>query len=175
MSTKTVRALDPADTPSTPVIIKSGGGLDDANLPEPLTPVEIDSPITFLEVVRDMDKWEASKSMETGRIAGFTIDDGVFISCDIPDPSDELASLTIEYGGDQLIVRESRGEEGKVFLLIESPEVLFSGRESGEWTTSTATFPHLMNSVTLMVGEKRQLHHECHSASVEVSVNFQQI
>ena len=175
MSAKTARALDPADTPSTPVIIKSGGGLEDANLPEPTTPVEIDSPITFIEVVRDFDKWESSKSMETGRIAGFTIDDGVFITCDIPEPSHELATITIQFGSDQLVAREFRGEEGKVFLLIESPEVLFSGRESGEWTTSTATFTHLMKSVTLMVGERKELHHECHSASVAVSVNFQQV
>lgn len=175
MSAKTVRVKKPDDTPSTPVIIKSGGGLDDTKLPEPLTPVEIDSPITFVELVREATKWEASQSTSPGRIAGFTINNGVSMSCDIPNPSSELASLTILYGSEQLIVRESRGEDGAVFLVIESPEVHFSGPESGEWTTSSATFRHLMRSVTLMLGDQRQLQYDCHSASVEVSVNFQQI
>ena len=184
MSTKTVRVRKPGEDPGTPVIIKSGGGGDyelserraGDSLPESSTPVEIDSPMTFVELVRDIDKWESSQSTTPGRLMSFTITDGgVVIGCDIPDPSDELASVTIKYGVDQLIARESRDEKGVVFLVIESPEIPFSGPESGEWTTSVATFPHLMQSVTMMVGNQQQLYHECHNASVEVGINFQSI
>lgn len=180
MSATTARAIRPGGDPGTPVIIKSGGGVDDTpqlgvNLPEPSTPVEIDSPITFVELMRERTKWESSQTTTPGRLMGITITDGgVLISCDVPDPSRDLSSITIKYGSAQLIARESRGDHGKVFLVIESPEVPFSGPDSGEWTSSAATFPHLMQSVTMMVGEQRQLHHECHNALVEVAINFQQ-
>lgn len=174
MSAKIVSATKPP-VPSTPVIIKSGGGLEDnANLPEPTTPVDIESSVTFVELVREIATWQSSRSTVPGRIASFTIDDAVLINCNLPDQSRDLASITILYGSDHLIVRESRGDESEVFLVIESPEISFSGPESGEWTRSTTTFPHLMKSVTLMVGDRRELHHECHSASVEVTINFQQ-
>ena len=183
MSTKTVRVRKPGEDPGTPVIIKSGG--DDYalperrvadHLPEPSTPVEIDSPIRFVELVRDFDKWESSQSTAPGRLMGLTITDGgVQISCDVTDPSSELASMTIKYGSDHLIARESRDERGEVFLVIESPEIPFSGRESGEWTTSAATFHHLMHSVTMMVGDQKVLYHECHNSNVEVGINFQSI
>lgn len=182
MSTKTVRVRKPGEDPGTPVIIKSGGGdyLSELragdNLPEPQTPVEIDSPIPFHETVREGTKWEASKSTESGRLMAFTITDGgVEISCNIPNPSSELASITIKYGSYQLIARESRGEKDKVFLVIESPEILFSGPASEDWRRSVATFPHLMHSVTMMVGAQQQLYHECHNSSVEVGINFQSI
>lgn len=170
MSAKPVRVTKRPEGPSTPVVIKSGGGLPD-NLPEPLNPVVISSPMAFVES-EPGPTWESSQSTLTGRLTGLTItDEGVTISCEIPNPG-ELASITIKYGSDQLIVRESPADESKVVLTIESPEVPFKVPQIGDWKESTATFPHLMKSVTLMVGDQSELHHDCHSAGVELEIDF---
>jgi hypothetical protein len=163
----------------TPVIIKSGGGVDfealkqtteDPNL------VTIDSPsMAFSETVEGR-RWESSQSTKTGRIVGLTITDGSEPSIgQTIDQTNELVSIIINYGSDQITVMESGVPAKKeVFLLITSPGVPFDVPQSGNWNAAHTTFQSPITSVTLMVGSEEKFTHAFSSTDVKLQIDFDQ-
>ena len=184
MSTQTVRAGKPDDEPMTPVIIKSGGGgveskgggrLEQTSRASSPVEIESDGFLPFAETVPGLT-WESSQSTKKGRIVGLTIDDGGE-QVPVPDLDQpgELASVTIMYGLDQLMVMESGVPAKKdVVLVITSPQVPFDVPQEGQWTGSHTTFPNQITSVTLTVGNEVKLFHECKTPDVTVTINFDQ-
>jgi len=180
MSTQTVRAGKPDDEPMTPVIIKSGGGgveskgggLEQTSRASSVVEIQTGSSLPFAQTVPG-PKWESSQSTKTGRITNLTIDDGAEqpVAHKI-DPTDELASVTLMYGLDQLMVMESGiPAKREVVLVITSPEAPFDR----QWTESTtATFPNQITSVALTVGTEVKLFHECKTPDVTVTIDFDQ-
>jgi hypothetical protein len=164
-------AADP--DPITPVIVKVGGdGGYDGSVPRTSNIVSIDSfTMPFAETVPG-PTWASSLSTLRGRIRSLTVIDGPTTTNRPVDPALELASVSIKFGSASLNVMETGvASRGNVFLLITSPEVPFSVTKDGDWTTSTATFPHIEN-VTLMVGDKRQLFYEFQTDKVTVRLDF---
>ena len=176
MSAQTGRAGKPDVEPITPVIIKSGGGGDLSQTQGAPSQVDIEaSQLPFKETALGL-KWESSQSTLTGRITDLTINDGTEkpVVKNI-DKSDELASVTIMYGLDQLMVMESGVPARKdVVLVITSPQVPFNVSSKGEWTDTKTTFPKQITSVVLTVGSEVKLFHECKNADVTVVINFDQ-
>ena len=168
-----------APEPITPVIIKSGGGVDLEDLEQTTgTPnqVAIDSPLMPFSETAEGRRWESSQSTKTGRIVGLTITDGSEepIGQTI-DPTNELVSIIINYGSDQITVMESGVPAQKdVVLLITSPEVPFEVRQSGDWNRAHTTFQSPITSVTLMVGSEQRLTHEFSSPDVTLQIDFDQ-
>lgn len=157
--------------PVTPVIIKSGGGNDGyesggANL------VEIHSPLVPFAEPAPSPTWETSRSTLAGRITHVTIKDGTeFITTNI-ETGDELVSIQIMYKEDQLTVSESGDAKNGVFLDIQSPEVAFNDPSESDWTHSKATFQNPITWVTVMVGDKVDLSHQCQTADVTVHLSY---
>jgi len=183
MSTQTVRAGKPDDEPMTPVIIKSGGGgveskgggrLEQTSRASSPVEIESDGFLPFAETVPGLT-WESSQSTKKGRIVGLTIDDGGE-QVPVPDLDQpgELASVTIMYGLDQLMVMESGVPPKDVVLVITSPAAPFDIPQEGHWTRSNTTFPNQITSVTLTVGNEVKLFHECKTPDVKVTINFDQ-
>ena len=176
MSTQTVRAAD--WEPMTPVIIKSGGGgggLEQTSRASSQVEIGTDSRLPFVETALGL-KWESSQSQLAGRVTRLTIDDGGE-QVPVPDLDQpgELASVTIMYGLDQLMVMESGVPANKdVVLVITSPQVPFDVPQEGQWTGSHTTFPNQITSVTLTVGNEVKLFHECKTPDVTVTINFDQ-
>ena len=176
MRAQTGRAAD--WEPMTPVIIKSGGGgggLEQTSRASSQVEIGTDSRLPFVETALGL-KWESSQSQLTGRVTKLTIDDGGE-QVPVPDLDQpgELASVTIMYGLDQLMVMESGVPAKKdVVLVITSPQVPFHVRQEGQWTGSTTTFPNQITSVTLTVGNEVKLFHECKTPDVTVTINFDQ-
>lgn len=157
--------------PVTPVIIKSGGGSTDLSSGASL--VEISSPMmNFAELVAG-PTWESSQSTLPGRVTHVTIKDGADFVCTRIEPSDELVSIQIAYALDQLVAQESiEPETKKVVLLFNSPEVPFSDPDEKEWSDSSATFPNPITSVTVMIGDRKDLFHQCKSHDVRAHISF---
>ena len=156
MRAQTGRAAD--WEPMTPVIIKSGGGgggLEQTSRASSQVEIGTDSRLPFVETALGL-KWESSQSQLTGRVTKLTIDDGGE-QVPVPDLDQpgELASVTIMYGLDQLMVMESGVPAKKdVVLVITSPQVPFDVPQTGQWTGSHTTFPNQITSVTLTVGNE---------------------
>ena len=175
MSTQTVRAAD--WEPMTPVIIKSGGGgggLEQTSRASSQVEIDTDSRLPFVETALGL-KWESSQSQLAGRVTKLTIDDGGE-QVPVPDLDQpgELASVTIMYGLDQLMVMESGVPPKDVVLVITSPAAPFDIPQEGHWTRSNTTFPNQITSVTLTVGNEVKLFHECKTPDVKVTINFDQ-
>ena len=157
--------------PVTPVIIKSGGGNNEYVLGG-TSLVEIDSPLMPFAEAENGPTWETSRSTLAGRITQVTIKDGTeFIHTSIA-PGEELVTIRIMYAVDQLTVAETREKEHQVFLLVTSAEVPFNDPSENDWTKSNATFPNPISSVTVMVGDKVDLSHQCQTPDVAVHFNF---
>lgn len=181
MSTQTVRAGKPDDEPMTPVIIKSGGGgveskgggLEQTSRASSPVEIESDGFLPFAETVPGLT-WESSQSTKKGRITNLTIDDGAEHPAHKIDPTDKLASVTLMYGLDQLMVMESGVPPKDVVLVITSPAAPFDIPQEGHWTRSNTTFPNQITSVALTVGSEVKLFHECKTPDVKVTINFDQ-
>lgn len=161
--------------PVTPVIIKTGGGGGDP-IPPGLNPVKIDSSfMPFVEAEPGLT-WASSQSSSRGRINNVLIKDGTELIPVSITPSGELVSVTIKFDSEQLILMESGVPMNDVVMLIASPQVAFHVSElearSGEWTETHTSFQFQIKSVTLTVGDKVQLHHECKSLDVKVKIDF---
>ena len=175
MRAQTGRAAD--WEPMTPVIIKSGGGgggLEQTSRASSQVEIDTDSRLPFVETALGL-KWESSQSQLTGRVTKLTIDDGGE-QVPVPDLDQpgELASVTIMYGLDQLMVMESGVPPKDVVLVITSPAAPFDIPQEGHWTRSNTTFPNQITSVTLTVGNEVKLFHECKTPDVTVTINFDQ-
>jgi len=161
----------------TPVIIKSGGGeggLEQTSRASSQVEIGTDSRLPFVETALGL-KWESSQSQLAGRVTRLTIDDGGE-QVPVPDLDQpgELASVTIMYGLDQLMVMESGVPPKDVVLVITSPAAPFDVPQEGHWTRSNTTFPNQITSVTLTVGNEVKLFHECKTPDVKVTINFDQ-
>jgi len=165
----------------TPVIIKSGGGesgegggREQTSRASSQVEIDTDSLLPFVETALGL-KWESSQSIKSGRIIGLTIDDGEERLVHNIHTPDELASVTLMYGLDQLMVMESGvPAQQDVVLVITSPQVPFDVPQEGQWASSTTTFPNQITSVALTVGTEVKLFHECKNPDVTVTINFDQ-
>ena len=167
MSAQTGRALE-IPNQQTPVIVKNGGGTKD-------TSVIIESPVmAFVESVPGLT-WESSQSTLTGRIIELTIVDGKKPPQDYPiTPSDQLATVRIEYGLAQLQFIESGNPVAKnVVLVITSAGVSFSVPQEGGWKDATATFPERITRVTFMVGNEVVTRQEFIDPDADITFNIQ--
>ena len=148
----------------TPVIVKSGG--------DPHVSITSSS-ISFAETVPG-SSWSSSQSKEKGRIRKLKIK----VGCDTTElpviPTSQLASVTFGFELAQLIAMESGiPAENNVLLLLTSPEVPFSPEVPvSDWNFSKANFPDKIKSVTLMVGDQKQLSCEFQTDDVEVDIYF---
>ena len=157
-------ALDEGSDAITPVIVKSGG--------DPHVSITSSS-ISFAETVPG-NSWSSSQSQEKGRIRKLKIK----VGCDTTElpviPTLQLASVTFGFESAQLIAMESGiPAENNVLLLLTSPEVPFSPEVPvSDWNFSKANFPDKIKSVTLMVGDQKQLSCEFQTDDVEVDIYF---
>jgi len=156
-------ALDEGSDAITPVIVKSGG--------DPHVSITSSS-ISFAETVPG-SSWSSSQSKEKGRIRKLKIK----VGCDTTElpviPTSQLASVTFGFELAQLIAMESGiPAENNVLLLLTSPEVPFSPEVPVDWNLSKTNFPHKLKSVTLMVGDQKQLSCEFQTDDVEVDIYF---
>ena len=166
------RTSDPGTDPSAPVIVKmggGGGGLEYGN-DTPLTspPVIIESPnMPFVELVPGQT-WELSKSNSPGRIHGLAINEEPTHTI---TPSDELASVRIEFGGAQLLLMESRAGED-IVLVIASVGAAFSSSEN--WRSASANnFPAITGVVLMQGTEVKKKHDFLIDHSVTLTIDFQ--
>ena len=172
MSAQTGRARksqSPGADPSAPVIVKMGGGGDGVeygkDTPVTSTPVTIDSKdMPFVELVPGQT-WELSQSSSPGRIFGLAINDEKHPI----EPSAELASVRIEFGGPELLLMES-GAGSDIVMFIASVGVPINSTE--EWTEATAPFPPI-TGVIFMVGTRVVVQKEFTEPAVTLTVDFQ--
>jgi hypothetical protein len=162
-------ALDEGSSAITPVIVKSGG--------DPHVSITSSS-ISFAETVPG-PFWSSSQSKEKGRIRKLKIK----VGCDTTElpviPTSQLASVTFGFESAQLIAMESGiPAENNVLLLLTSPEVPFSPEVPvgvvpiSDWNLSQTKFPDKIKSLTLMVGDQKQLSCEFQTDDVEVDIYF---
>ena len=175
--------VTPGGDPITPVIIKSGGGNEDPEDPSQVhirSQVNIESrDIPFKETVPGLS-WVSSQSTKFGRITTLEIRDGGTTTNHKVEPSEHLASVTLQFESAQLIAMESGiASEHKVVLLLTSPEVPFNRQvgsdPTGDWKSSSTTFPKKMTNVLLMVGSHEVVSYRCETAGVEVRIQFEQV
>lgn len=165
MSAQTGKAPEikkPGTDPTPPVIVKIGGGEPGNN-----SLVEINSEKTSFVRLVPRQTWEVSRSSSKGRIYGLEVN-GTKHSI---EPSEELASVRIEFETAELLLMES-GSGGDIFLVIASVGVPFDSPE-GEWKTATATFPSVTD-VTLMVGTTVKVEQRFTESFVTLSVDFEE-
>lgn len=134
----------------TPVIIKIGGDSDLASAAA-FTQVSISSEVMSFRDSSSGPTWERAHSTRNGRINEITIVIGDDPQ-DFPiEPDDQLVSLTIEFGADKLILKES-GERENVTLVIVSEEVPFKSKEA-DWKKAVANFSKGVTGIQLFKGE----------------------
>ena len=126
--------------PGTPVIIKTGGNPPGPNKIQ----VTIDSPtVSFTNFVQTTEGVWVSHSTLKGRINKLSVFDGIDPkSHDEKQPySEELASITIQYGSTQSVTLRETGNivDHDVVLEIISVGASFQGTPD-EWNTATDTF-----------------------------------
>lgn len=168
MSAQTGIARESTDPgASTPVIVKVGGGGpdDDVSASGNISPVTITSEVSFVELVPGQT-WELSQSNSKGRIHGLAINDVKHFI----EPSAELASVRIEFGGAELLLMES-GAGSDIVMFIASVGVPINSTE--EWTEATANFPAI-TGVIFMVGTRVVVQKEFPDPAVTLTVDFQQ-
>jgi hypothetical protein len=140
----------------TPVIIKVGGdaaGLynDQSNVQ---SPVSIDSPVmTFRENIPG-PTWKRAESTRKGRLRELTIVNGDEQQ-DFPiTPDSQLASITLQYGLDELVIREiGDAHNNNVSLEFVSDQVPFTATREPDWNDASATFPQAVTGVVFKQGE----------------------
>jgi hypothetical protein len=163
--------------PVTPVIIKSGSGGGGLGIDEAPHLVEIESRLMPFAALSDF--WETSQSTLFGRVTAISINDGTeadespqTLSLTIK-PSAELVSVQIDFETDKLNVSENGDiAQKQVALNIESREVHFTDSSGDDWTTANATFDDKITSVTVMVGSRLALRHDCENTDVTVTILF---
>ncbi len=171
--TQTALELRPLrDFPTTPVIIKVGGGGDPIP-PGDGAPVEITSDfMPFLESVPGLT-WEKSHSMFKGRIRNMVIRDGGKPVGFPQDHPDQLAVVTINYGSERLTVREEGDPfTNDVVLVVLSGEVPFHVTTEPEWFVAKTTFSEPPQSVLFTAGENVIVEISFTSDNPKVLVNF---
>ena len=160
----------------TPVIVKSGGGADDeVTARENLVTID-SSMMPFLEPIPG-PVWTLAQSSQRGRINELSIlDDGPAKDHPI-DPSAELASVIINYGADELTLKEEGDTHtGDVYLFIQSPvEFKVKNRKKGEggWLDSDAPFKSRITRVRFFVGERMIEDYPFKDSDARVNINFQ--
>jgi hypothetical protein len=169
----------------TPVIIKSGGGgpLSETGSSDAI-PADVANPVTlYSPIVQLTDKtgtsWNSAEFLSRARLLEVTIVDGdlPLLDSDVPRSLIHLASLTISFGQDQLILREEGIPEiDDLHLVVDSPQVPFTVVESTKgWELSGATFPNNISTVVLTLGDDVLLDYTCTSADVTLGVTVSRI
>jgi len=145
----------------TPVIIKVGGDTADTNNVESnvQSSVTIDSPLMDFHDPHPGLTWTKAKSQKKGRIKELTIKEGAELH-DFPiNPDDQLASVTIQYGSAELIIREIGVPPTDVHLEFVSDQVPFTAKTEPDWSDASAMFPQVVSGVVFKQGN-RVIHHK---------------
>jgi len=153
MSTKAKPKTIPITEQQTPVIVKVGGDSADGAAPNHL--VTIDSPIMNFRGMHSGSTWTRSVSTLKGRIQEFTIEIGNNPVDASISPNDQLASITIQCGSDQLVIRETgTPADNNVLLELVSTQVPFNVKRDSDWRNADALFFQAVTSVLFTQGSK---------------------
>ena len=140
----------------TPVIIKVGGDTADTyNVQSNVqSPVTIDSPLMDFHDPHPGPTWKKSTSQKKGRIKELTIKEGNELRDFAITPDDQLASITIQYGLDELIIREVGKPTNDVRLELVSEQIAFTAKTEPDWSDASAMFPEAVTGVVFKQGNR---------------------
>ena len=159
----------------TPVIIKVGGDTGDLynDQSNVQSPVSISSPVMHFHENFPGPSWKRAESTKLGRLHEFTIVTGNEPQ-DFPiKPDDQLASIIIQYGSAELIIREfGTPRHNSVLLEIISDQVPFTVKREPDWNDASATFPQGVTGVLFMQGETVIVDQRYPSPNPEVTFNI---
>jgi hypothetical protein len=158
----------------TPVIIKVGGDTADTYNVESnvQSPVTIDSPLMDFHDPHPGPTWTSAKSQKKGRIKELTIKEGIELH-DFPiNPDEQLASVTIQYGSVELIIREIGVAPTDVHLEFVSDQVPFTAKTEPDWSDASAMFPQVVSGVVFKQGNRVILHKRYPVPSPDLTFNI---
>jgi hypothetical protein len=178
MSAQPERTPDITGSPAqvTPVIIKSGGDLGDADTDAGTSPVTINLLNKAFESQLKDDRWRSAQSTVPAGMMSLKIQDGDKQQQHSGNPQLAGARLQVIFGTEMLILdNEALHEHHETKLVIQSPvsfDVIKRDPVPDEWIVSRASFPAAKPLVIFSQGGHVFVAYQCETTDVELTLSL---